>query len=390
VLALITGLFSVWACDNNQLVNTIPGSGWNLIADSINTMTDTTYQRARNIGDNASLYTGVSQPDGREALLLFGFSTLDSLILANFDSAKIRIFHRTFNASPELLDSVFTLERIIAGAGEEPWVESDTGLVPENFGNSDSVASAIMTNDTVDVLQSGLVVVRQRVEHLTFDISKDLLQAWYNESPPNHGLLLRVPEGIGLVSFYSSESIRPPYLVVTYQDTSTDISRTNYFLPAHDVSVYPALTGSAPADRLVLNRSDNHRVHINFKKQIDSLESRPVASARLILTVDADETHMMSSTMELEVHLRTQPIADGDSGMVEYDAIVFTAIDNRLEYHLGPLLMQYLSKWRNNFGFDLVVSDSQNDFDRLTLWGLTAPDRPRLEIVYAIPPGTTE
>jgi hypothetical protein len=48
------------------------------------------------------------------------------------------------------------------------------------------------------------------------------------------------------------------------------------------------------------------------------------------------------------------------------------------------LLVDYQNGVRDNYGFDLVVTASNHDFDRLTLFD------PRLEIIYAVPFGAGE
>lgn len=397
VAVLIASLFSVWACDENQILSTLPGEGWSLVADSITSITATSVKKARSVGGSATLHAGlIIEPIEREAGILLRFAAVDSIHLANFESAQLRIFRRTFPASPELLDSVFTLEKINTGPGDTLWVENDTGLTLMNFADTDSISSASLIDDTVNVLQSGTSIVRQSAEHLAFDIDSTLLLAWRENPMTSYGFLIRAPEGSGLVSYYSRESIWPPYLAINHYDTtagSTDI-KTDYYIPVHDASAYPPLAGPAPSDaQLVLNRSDGYQGYIDFSEQFDSLGARPIASGRLILTVVEDATHMMSSLMVMDIFLRIQPVSQGDSGIFDYDDIAFSAAGNTLVYNLGPLLMDYVSERYENHGFDIVVGGSQNDFDRLTLWGpdaLDPADQPRLEIVYALPPGMSE
>ena len=143
----------------------------------------------------------------------------------------------------------------------------------------------------------------------------------------------------------------------------------------------------------MLNRSDGHRVHINFSDSLkareisDSLaarEPRPVAGARLVFNVDHSATMMLASALVLQVWLRTEPIAQGDSNLINHATITYRAPSDSLVFDLTSLLVDFQNHVRINYGFDFVVQATNHDFDRLVLHG------PRLEIVYAVPFGAGE
>ncbi len=227
-----------------------------------------------------------------------------------------------------------------------------------------------------------------KVNYLEFAVDRQLLLDWRSGVPPNNGFLLRAPVGSDLASFYSSESTRRPYLVVNYRDTTEtggDTTKISYYLMIQDMSVYPRLDSDIPAEgRLLLNRSDGHRVHIDFSIPFNTLESRPIAGGRLVFSVAQSATMMQAGTMVLQVWMRTGPIAQGDSGMVNYAAFSYQADSDTLVYAFTSLLVDYQNDPDDNFGFDLMVAAGNHDFDRLTLFN------PRLQIIYAVPFGAGE
>ncbi|MCH7852650.1 MAG: hypothetical protein IIC41_07695, partial [Candidatus Marinimicrobia bacterium] len=115
----------------------------------------------------------------------------------------------------------------------------------------------------------------------------------------------------------------------------------------------------------------------------DSLEARPIAGGRLVFNVDQSATLMQSDAMVLEVWLRNQPFAQGDSGMEFLTAFSYQANTDSMVYNLTSLLEDYQNGVQNH-GFDLLARATNHDFDRLTLFD------PRLEIIYAVPFGASQ
>ncbi len=352
-------------------------------------MVDTTYLRTRNIGGSYTLYAGqiIQLEQTREVGSLLRFGNVDSVKLANLDSARLLIFRRTFEGSPEPPTGVFTLEKIIS-AGDTTWFENDTVMTLDDFPVTDSVSSSSLITDSVKVFVSSQSMDEIETDYLAFEVDLETLLDWREGTVPNDGFLLRAPAGSDLVNFYSSESTRRPYLVINYRDTTqtgADTTKSSYYLAVQDISVYPTLVNDIPApDRLLLNRSDGHRVHIDFSIPFDSLESRPVAGGRLVFNVDESATMMQAGTMVLHVGLRSLPFAQGDSAMIDYANFTYQANSDTLVYNLTSLLVDYQKGVRDNYGLDLMVTGSTHDFDRLTLFD------PHLEIIYAVPFGAGE
>ncbi|MCH8023181.1 MAG: DNRLRE domain-containing protein [Candidatus Marinimicrobia bacterium] len=353
-------------------------------------MVDTTYRFTRNIGNSYTLYAGqIAQlGEAREVGALLRFSDVDSTQLADFESARLRIFHRSFTDSLVPPSEPFTLERINPGLGDTIWTETDTNFF--EFPSTDLIYSAVMKDsDSVLVFLGSQSIDTLRMDYLEFAVGRQLLLDWRSGVEANNGFLLRAPLGSDLVSFYSSESTRRPYLVVDYfgDDTTEagdDTTSSSYYLVTQDISVYPTLVIDIPDEgRLLLNRSDGHRVHIDFKIPFDSLEARPIAGGRLVFNVDQSATMMLASTMVLEVWLRNQPIAQGDSGMEFLTAFSYQAHTDSMVYNLTSLLEDYQNGVQNH-GFDLLAGATNHDFDRLTLFD------PRLEIIYAVPFGASQ
>ncbi|MCH7528284.1 MAG: hypothetical protein IH972_01890 [Candidatus Marinimicrobia bacterium] len=394
-IALACAGLLIWgSCDENPVLEELPGGSWVFQRDTIFSMVDTSYQRSRLIGGSTTLYAGqiVQLEQDREVGALLRFSDVDSAQLADFDSARVLIFHRSFADSLAPPSEPFTLERINPSSSDTIWAESDTGLFELPL--TDSIYSAILDSDSVLVFTGSNSSAEVMADYLEFAIGRQVLLDWRSGVLPNNGFLLRVPAGSGLASFYSSESSRRPYLVVNYRDTTetgADTTQSGYYLVAQDISVYPYWAYNQPVGgTFLLNRSDGHRVHINFSDSLkareisDSLaarEPRPVAGARLVFNVDHSATMMLASALVLQVWLRTEPRAQGDSNLINHAAITYRAHSDSLVFDLTSLLVDYQNKVRNNYGFDFVVQATNHDFDRLVLYG------PRLEIVYAVPYG---
>ena len=380
-----------WSCDENPVLEELPGGIWVFQTDTIFSMIGTSYQRSRLIGGSTTLYAGqiVQLEQAREVGALLRFSDVDSTQLADFDSAWLRIFYRSFTDSLVPPSEPFTLERINPGLGDTIWTETDTNLI--EFPSTDIIYSTVMKDsDSVLVFLNSQTIDTLRADYLEFAVGQQLLLNWLWRDPPNNGFLLRGPLGSDLVSFYSSESSRRPYLVVDYfgddtTETGDNTTSSSYYLVTQDISVYDSLDYDVPAEgRLLVNRSDGHRVHIDFKIPFDSLEARPIAGGRLVFRVDHSATMMLADAMVLEVWLRSQPIAQGDSGMEFLTAFSYQAHTDSLVYNLTSLLEDYQNDPRDNYGFVLVVQATNHDFDRLVLYG------PRLEIIYAVPFGAGE
>ena len=393
------GLLLWGSCDENPVLEELPGGSWVFQRDTIFSMVGTSYQRSRLIGGSTTLYAGqiVQLEQAREVGALLRFSDVDSAQLADFESARVRIFHRSFADSLAPPSELFTLERINPSSSETIWAESDTGLFELPL--TDSIYSAILDSDSVLVFTGSNSSAEVMADYLEFAIGRQVLLDWRSGVLPNNGFLLRAPAGSGLVSFYSSESTRRPYLVVDYfgDDTTEagdDTTSSSYYLVTQDISVYPTLANDiAEEGRLLLNRSDGHRAHINFSDSLkareisDSLagrEPRPIAGARLVFNVDHSATMMLASELGLQVWLRTEPRAQGDSNLINHAAITYRAHSDSLVFDLTSLLVDYQNDVRDNYGFDFVVQATNHDFDRLVLYG------PRLEIVYAVPFGAGE
>ncbi len=354
-----------------------------LEAETISSMVDTTYQRTRNIGGSSTLYAGriVQLGPAREVGALLRFSDVDSTQLADFESARLLIFNRSFGDSLGLPSEPFTLERINPGITDTIWVESDTGLF--DLPLTDSIYSAVLDSDSVLVFTGSQSKAEVMADYLEFAVGRQLLLDWRSGVPLNNGFLLRAPVGSDLVSFYSSESTRRPYLVVDY--LKSDTTRSHYYLVSQDMSVYPPLVDdTAGVGRLLLNRSDGHRVHINFGDSLVASEPRPIAGGRLVFSVDESATTMQAGIMVLHVWLRSQSIFQSDTGMTSYATFSYQANSDTMVYNLTSLLVDYQNDVRENFGLDLGVTDSNHDFDRLSLFD------PRLEIIYAVPFGAGE
>lgn len=396
-LALACAGLLFWSCDENPVLPALPGGSWVFETETISSMVDSSYRRPRYIGGSATLYTGqtVQLEQPREVGALLRFGDVDATELANLDSARFLIFHRSFADSPMLPSEPFSLERIISSSSDTIWFESDTSLF--DLPPTDSIYSAVLDSDSVLVFTGPTSTAQVMADHLEFAVGRQLLEDWRSGAYPNNGFLLRAPVGSDLVSFYSSESTPRPYLVVNYRDTTesgTDTTGSSYYLVLQDISVYDSLDSDIPAEgRLILNRSDGHRVHIDFSAQLkarelsDSLadrEPRPIAGGRLVLKVDGDNSQFQAGAMALQVWLRSRPIAEGDTGMINYVAFTYQAHTDSLVYNLTSLLVDYQSHVRDNYGFDLLVNPTNNDFDRLTLYD------PRLEIIYAVPFGAGE
>lgn len=398
-IALACAGLLIWgSCDENPVLEELPGGSWVFQRDTIFSMVNTSYQRERNIGSSLTLYAGlVTEPEPRgEAGLLIRFSDVDSTQLADFESARLRIFYRSFADSLLFPSEPFTLERINPGLGDTIWTETDTNLI--EFPSTDIIYSAVMKDsESVLVFLNSQTIDTLRADYLEFAVGRQLLLDWRSEAIPNNGFLLRAPMESDLVSFYSSESTRRPYLVVKYRDTTetgADTTQSRYYLMTEDISVYPYWADSQPTDgTLLLNSSDGHRVHINFSDSLaarelsDSLaarEPRPIVDGRLVFNVDQSATMMLADEMVVQVWLRTEPIAQGDSNLVLISSFSYQAQSDSLVYNLASLLVDYQNDVRDNYGFDFVVQATNHDFDRLVLYG------PRLEIVYAVPFGAGE
>ncbi len=399
-IALATGLLlTLSRCEQNPIID-FPGSQWEL-SDTSYSVVDTVLVRTPRHGGSHTLYTGLideDEPAPRESGILVKFASVDSSRLANFRSARLVLFRRTFGNEPLDPEVSFALYTI-----DEPdtiWTEADTAghtemesLVTEPKG------TAYMSTVRITIPSGDTTLSRTDLEYLEFEVDSTTLSEWREGEVANNGFLIRQGSLSDMVGFHSSESNGiSPFLALTITDpTSTEGDTTYYKWSTADLSVYPWPNpnfGSTDSDSLLhLDYSSGLRSHIYFS---DPDTTGIIAGARLVLHVNHDVSPIVADQMDIQVLRRAEPIEEGDSTVAVFGAKYIKGVDSLIvigsydlqEIQLRDILTGYARRTITNYGLDLVVIPNNHDFDHLVFWGTCASDslkRPRLDVIYGSP-----
>jgi len=393
-VASATGLLLILnRCEQNPIIATLPGSQW-AFSDTFFAVVDTVLVRTPSHGGSLTLYTGLIDKQNGESGILIKFASMDSSWLANFLSARLVLFRRTFGGDtlpdPSLAFNLFTID-----SQDTIWAESDTAghtemvsLVTELEG------TACMSTDSITIPSGDTTDTRTDLEFLAFEVDSTILSAWRREEVANNGFLIRHENQGTLVGFYSGENIDlSPYLALTIADTTStgaDTTITLYYPPTGDLSIYPSNADISELSdgSLHLDHSSGVRSHVDFAPYFDPDTTRIVAGARLVLYVNHDVPLIVADQVDLKVLRRLQPLAEGDSTEVLINILTCSKESDRLVLNLGSFVTGLAVGTVENYGLDLLVIPYNHDFDHLVFWGSSAPDslkRPRLEVTYSRP-----
>ncbi len=402
-IALATGLLLILSrCENHPIIAPFPGSQWTFQDTVIFTMDDSSFARTPSHGGSHTLYTGLideDEPAPRESGILVKFASVDSSRLANFRSARLVLFRRTFGDEPLEPEVSFALYTI-----DEPdttWAESDTaGHTIMDSLVTGLKGTACMSRDSIAIPSGDSTIIRTDLEYLEFEVNSTTLSEWREGQVANNGFLIRQEDQGALVGFHSGESNGiSPFLALTITDTaSTEGDTTYYKWSTADLSIYPSPNldfDPTDSDSLLhLDYSSGLRSHIYFSDP-DTYFSDPdttgiIAGARLVLHVnrDVDVPPIVADSVDIQVLRRAKPLAEGDSTEVLISSVIYQKGSDNLVLKLGGFLSGVTAGAYKNYGLDLVVKPNNHDFDHLVFWGACASDslkRPRLEVIYGLP-----
>ncbi|MFC1482032.1 hypothetical protein ACFL6E_07300 [Candidatus Neomarinimicrobiota bacterium] len=374
----------IYSCDLNPLQSQIPGSQWVLEPVVAGLDTVFTYSRATAFGSSSSLYAGTR--GDIEAGSLIRFEMPDSLTVANTLSAELYIFPKDTN----LVTGNFYLD--LVQDLETPWAEGDTGLTLSKFAGSVPIDTSRIVDSTVGYFISTTVRDSADIAHVKFSINPLILQNWKSANVANNGFLVTTDDNLSLFSFYSSYSIKNPYLLIEYTLSDTDTTVYRGFLkPTHDTYVINN-NSSASNDGLQLSFVQGKRVHIDFSNQFIPEIERPVAGGRLTLFKDEiSEINGANVTLYVLSRIREYSALD-DTSFTVIRSVSMPATADSLVISISGFLQDVLTGGKDNFGIDLLVNPLYNDFDQLVFHDslATVGLRPRLEILYATPYATEE
>ena len=361
-------------------------------------MVNTVLVRTPSHGGSLTLYAGwTDELVPRESGILIKYASVDSSQLANFQSAQLVLFRRTFGEDT-LPDSSLAFNLFTIDSQDTIWTESDTaGHVKLDLLETETTlaleGTAYLSTAPITLPGEDTTTSRTDLEYLAFEVDSTILSAWRREEVANNGFLIRQESQGTLVGFYSGENIGlSPYLALTITDTtSTGGDTTIYYPPTGDLSIYPPNPdNSIDSDgSLHLDHSSGIRSHLDFAPYFDPDTTRIVTGARLVLYVNHDVPDVppiVADQVDLQVRRRAQPLAEGDSTRVLIEKLTYSNGSDSLILPLGLFLSGVVSKAFKNYGLDLVVIPNNHDFDHLVFWGASAPDnlkKPRLEIIYS-------
>lgn len=385
-------LLTLSRCEQNPIIHDLPGSQWTFQDTVIFAMDDSSFTRTPRHGGSFTLYAGlIDEDEPEESGILVKFASADSSRLANFRSAQLMLFRRTFGDEPLDPEVSFALYAI-----DEPdtiWTEADTaGHTIMNSLVTEQTGTASMSTAPIIIPSGDTTISRTDLEYLEFEVDSTTLSEWREGEVANNGFLIRWEDQGALVGFHSRESNDPsPYLILTFADTTStgeDTTRTLYRRPTADLSIYSSKPdNSVYADgSLHLDHSNGIRSHINFGPNFDPDTTSNITGARLTLYLndEVEVSPIVADQVDIQVLRRARPLAQGDSTKVLISRAIYQGASISLSLNLGEFLSGVAIGAYMNYGLDLVVIPNNHDIDHLVFWGTSAPDslkRPRLEII---------
>lgn len=383
-------------CEQNPIITDFPGSQWTFQDTVFFAMDDSSFTRTPSHGGSHTLYTGLideDEPDPWESGILIKFASVNSSRLANFRSARLVLFRRTFggDAQPDssMVFNLFTID-----SQDTIWAESDTAGHTEMESLVTGLkGTAYMSTDSITIPSGDTTIIRTDLEYLEFEVDSTILSDWREGKVANNGFLIQQGSLSDLVGFHSSESNGiSPFLALTITDTtSTEGDTTYYKWSTADLSIYPWPNPDfdpTDSDRLLhLDHSSGLRSHIYFS---DPDTTGIIAGARLILyeNHDVDVPPIVADSVDIRILRRAIPLAEGDSTEVLISSVIYQKGSDSLVLKLGRFLSSVTAGAYKNFGLDLAVIPKHHDFDHLVFWGSSAIDslkKPRLEVIYSRP-----
>ena len=380
-------------CEQNPLIATLPGSQW-AFSDTFFAVVDTVLVRTPSHGGSLTLYAGLTDEQDGESGILIKFASVDSSRLANYQSARLVLFRRTFGEDtlpdPSLAFNLFT---IASQVNDTIWTESDTaGHVKLDLLETTPEGTAYLSTAPITLPGEDTTTSHTDLEYLAFEVDSTIFSAWRREEVANNGFLIRQESQGTLVGFHSGDSYDlSPYLALTIADTTStgaDTTITQYYPPTGDLSIYPPNPDNSiySDGSLHLDHSSGIRSHIDFAPYFDPDTTRIVTGARLVLYVNHDVPPIIADQVDLQVLRRLQPLAEGDPTEVLINILPCYKESDSLVLNLGSFVTGLAVGTIENYGLDLVVIPNNHDFDHLVFWGASAPDnlkKPRLEIIYS-------
>jgi len=407
-LLMITLMFVLAQCDKNPILPSGLPTQWafeTLVVD-IDTMAVHQVVRVPEHGSSRTLYAGmVDSIQTVKAGLLLKWAAFDSAatdsaldaILANFASAELRLFRRTFGAD-SFPDQGATFTVSLIEYADTLWTDRDTSLTLTDFTAATRlIGDSSMVVRSVEVYKNFYETTVDSVEYLPLRIDKQTLLDWSDGNLVNNGLLVSKSGSDAATVFHSSDALRSPYLALAYRDTTAATLKTAYFRVYEDISVYPALPGHDVSETgaiIQLGHSTGLVSRIDYVSHLELDSTQAIAGARLVLHKNEVLSHIKGDELHLSVLRRLEAWDKGDQTDAFRD-IIFKRDDDRLvidlglspNTHLRDYIVDYING-RPNYGFELVVRPDNYDPDQLVFWGPAAPDtllRPRLELLLSDP-----
>ncbi len=386
---LLGGVFSILGCGSKEgpvapWLGDRPGHGSDPLSICVDSVSaETSFVHVVTMGSGGVLFVG--RDGGYEARSLFRFNVSDTSI-TQFRESRLIL---SLNASQELAPVRFLLYRVSSF-----WNES---VVTWERASTDSTGDVLWDCPggdifTLPVAEAGPCSLQADTVRVVFTIPAEVTEEIFATGSDDRGFLISLAgEGLAhaLWRFESREqalSMRPRFEVGFVDTAGVDTSKVLY--AAADASMIQRVS-PLDEERLLVGSGYGLRSLIKFPMPAELDSTVTINMAKLFVYCDTTKTFLDTKTMQVEL---VDSMWQGDSTAVAGGYIgqaLAVPGQAKIEFDVSTAVRQWVTGAAENHGLRLRFSVENNavTYCPIIPWQYGEPgNRPRLEILYTVPP----